>query len=355
MNVEINWKRAESVLDKLLNQYQNNLNPYNEIELPQRKENIPEGIEYGSLSHALYLFFACNYMQGPINSDFAFNQLREVWRHGKEIFNPNQIAEDGFGTFVQRVYWKLVRGELHYNLHNIPKYWAFNAYKLYWYWQSDPRNLLGGLPNFDDLQFRLAHKKGKGSLEIPHGFKGFGPKMTPMLAYFYMDAGITDESSMPPPIDFHLLRIMTQCRLLTIDNPEADRFTDEYKAAARELALTCCEDKDVPMTEFAEALWLWSRDMCSQYPGNKMHQLGEYTGRDTTLVSAQPDWDDKRVREKYKQSCAECPIWEKCELKVWSALYYKKGKIRAEPRDEPESSLIDMGNRSLGTQKKLSF
>jgi len=348
-------ERTHEALNRLVKAYENNEYPYNHVEVPQRAENLPDNIAGGGVDHARYLFFACNFMRGPIASEFALSQLKEVWEFDSRIFEPGQVESDGIVTFMRRVYWTLVHGELHYNLSNIPRIWTFNAHKLHGYWESDPRTLFEEVETYQDLVERIAgSKEEKQSLNTPWGFKGFGKKMVSMLAYFYMDAGIIDDSLIPAPIDFHLLRIITSCEILEFTDPPDNLFVESYLNTARKLVTGYCRKTGISMPKLAEAVWLLSRELCSQYPGNRMHE-GKNRGRNTRLDPVDLRWN-KSQREAFINSCGRCPIRKWCNKRVPSAPYYRWGQlIILGEREEPPENLVDLSHHREAKQGKLSL
>lgn len=354
MEVKTNWNKTDEVFSRLLHAHKHNKYPYNQSRLPQRSENLPSKLKLGSRLHALYLFFACNYMRGPINSNFAFGQLAEAWKVDNDIFDPRVlIANTGLEGARERVHGVLLEAELHYNAEAVSQYWVFNACKLYWHWNADPKMIFTELSDYSAIKKCLiGDTEQKNSLVTSEGFKGFGEKMASMLAYFYIEAGIISESRIPAPIDFHLLRIMTACRLLTVPDERADRFTENYVQAAQRLTVQYCEKNDVSVVSLSEALWILSRELCRLNPGNRMHQ-GENRGRNTDLESVEINWNRKQ-RDRFKQSCMRCPVRSHCELNVPSAIYYRWGKLIATgKRKEPPEKLVNISNYQKSRQGSL--
>ena len=59
--VTINWEKADLVFGRLTHAVRTRSFPFNEVEVPQVKKNIPDSIVWGSYEHALFLFVVCRY------------------------------------------------------------------------------------------------------------------------------------------------------------------------------------------------------------------------------------------------------------------------------------------------------
>ncbi len=87
LTISTDYGRAKEVFGAIYKAYENGSFPFYNVSLPQRKENIPEGMVWGSKEHAIFLFNSCHYMRGRIDSEAAFKGLKKVYEKAPDLFD----------------------------------------------------------------------------------------------------------------------------------------------------------------------------------------------------------------------------------------------------------------------------
>ncbi len=341
--VIINWDLAESVFGTLLQALKEGRYPYNVVKPPQRPENMPNNLVWGSVEHARFLFCVCYYMRGGIESETAILALARLYANKPEIFVPKSFAQllepDNEASKISEL---LAQYGLNYNATHIGRYWIHNFIKLERGWQGNPANLFTGVSGYDEICRRVINKrdKEKGS-QKNHGFYGFREKMVSMIIHFLMDAEIIQPFVFPVPVDFHVLRVLVANELLVVNGSQAgdDLYTNDLQAAARRLTDTYCRQHAVDALRLGDALWLLSGSLCHLHPGNQM-KVGDRNGRQTELTRLRVVWN-KSQTERFLRSCHLCPITGSCRHNIASAPYYVQGKLKIlGPRGVPDQSFL---------------
>lgn len=323
--VTLDYDRADFIFGILYDACENKKHPFENNLLPQRRENIPSSIDWGSRDHALFLFTLCYYMRGQIKSETATLKLKKIWEDNPDYFDPDFLKFSEEETSSKIIEDKLFYNGLGFGSKNIAPQWYKNKLKLANHWQSDPRNLFSGVDSYDSALKVLANK-GTWKAEKPNGFYGFQEKMVSMLIYFYVEAGIIQPLKFPPPVDFHILRVLFSNEVLKVDSfkPGMEFYYNKSADMAREVTSWWLNKYSKDPIVLSSALWLLSRDSCEKSPGNSSSR-GEYNGR-KTKVSTSKSSLGKKIKG-FEVSCFRCPLKDSCKYDIPSAIYYTKGKL----------------------------
>ncbi len=333
MRVIIDRARAERVIGTLMKLYLAREFPYTlpDAQVPQIPENLPPDGFAGTRDHASYLFALCFYMRGGIKSDRAAKAVSALYLHFPEMFRAEYARLLEPAVLVRR----LVENGLGFNAKEISRFWPENFKRLYTSWEGDPRRVFDGVASYEEICFRVRNPKTrrrKTGLHGPTGFLGFQEKMTSMLTYFLLEAGLIEPFLFPLPVDFHVLRLLIAHEIVQVEeNNNGNFFKGPVLEAIREFSVSYSAKHNVDPLHLSEVLWCFSRSMCSKHPGNTTRYIGPRRGRSTKLVPKKITWSI-RLRATFVRTCGQCPIEATCRYNVAAAPYYVQGSaaIRTE-------------------------
>lgn len=211
------------------------------------------------------------------------------------------------------------------------------------HWGGDPRNIFKGINSFEGAVEKLKNR-GNWKVENPNGFYGFREKMVSMLIYFYAHAGIIELFKFPPPIDFHVSRILLSNLVVVVkEYVPGIRFTrEEMSDIGIGVMRKWIYEEDKDPVVFSNALWLLSRDVCDKAPGNYSRVPKVRNGRNTEVTAVTYSMTESRYKTYTRRGCSRCPLRETCELSIPSAPYYINGvlELRGErPRFDAQNTL----------------
>lgn len=331
--------RTKVVFDKMMANYIANGYPYNQtgVEVPHAEKNLPAGLQLLTKEHAVILWISCFWMRGGIKSDTAVKSLTKVYDAHPELFipelvqyeDPNIISKflKGGGLGFQDVSAAL---------------WVENCSRLVEWWGGDPRNIFAGIENYQDpyevLCERICHKKGRKKRQ---GFPGFQKKMVSMITYFFMESGMIPYFDFPLPVDFHVARKVLAHEMITVvDIPKSGNiYNVRVLDAARELSHEYAALHGVSSIELCNAVWLFSREMCSTNP-QTYSTVGKRNGRKTVVTPVPLTWNEGQVKAE-KRSCAMCVVSDTCKYIARPALYYVRGELILEERKTCPVTCLD--------------
>jgi hypothetical protein len=333
--ITIDKTKAEKIFGRLLDAYRSKEYPFDQPEVtpPQIPENLPRSLAQGTREHALFLFALCYWMRGGIESHAATKQLAKLYDFCPELFLPE--AADKIDPGILAVMFQVFG--LGFNAREIGMLWIKNLEILAKHWKNDPRNLFADITTYEEACARI---QNHGS----SGFGGFQEKMVSMITYFYMDAGIIDCWNFPIPVDFHVLRTIFAHEIIVADPSEFNGngfYTKPILATVRKLFYEYCAEHHADPLRLCDAIWLYSRTMCNQHPGNQSSVGGRH-GRKTELWPV-ARWTSAQTRT-YERTCGNCFLSETCQWCVPSAEYYIRGRIilREERDTPPQGSLFPL-------------
>jgi hypothetical protein len=231
-------------------------------------------------------------------------------------------------------------------LTDVKKFWAFDARKLAKEYDGDARNIFSGVSSFDEIAERIQFVPKTG-----RGFMGFQKKMVSMIIYFLRERKLIDLNDfpppVPPPVDFHLMRIMINTQVVVLDDDDdPDDFRYEksspfgYEAIEAYLVRT-----GVDPVVLGDALWLLSGNLCQRSPRNKMP--GKFGTLDKDLIARTSLAKAKELRRHpglfgdgdlphhinpsslgIRTTCGRCPARGYCKSGMPATEYYIRGKFR---------------------------
>jgi len=333
MEIRISHEKAKIVFFRLAEAISKKEYPYDReyARSPHVAENLPTNLVIGGKEHAIFLFCLCYFMRGGIQSDTAVKSLAKLHKNNPEIFDP-PLASSYQSSHISSL---LRRHGLGFNSDEIGSFWISNFRRLEKNWSGDPKKLFEGIATYEKACLRIKNK-GKRCDSRDAGFYGFREKMVSMLAYFLIDSGLIDLFHFPPPVDFHVLRILFANRILTAENRNNGEriYNDRVLECARNLLSDFCQRNQVSPIRSCDSMWHLSRLLCNQHPGNRSI-IGKRDGRKTEINPQPIDCGPSQVWA-FTRSCGSCPLNQSCQLNIPSAHYYIKGEIhirgsRAQP------------------------
>lgn len=396
-------RQAKIVFGALLERLRARGIPYNSALVPQTASFTPINLKKGSREHALFLFMLCLWMRGGVESDVAARFLKNMHEGDSEFFNPDRYLDpDDTATQKQiaEVTEVLKKYQLGQRVEENAVGWVYNMRKLARFWKGDPRMLMNDKPKFNTLTKRIIGKTGgkKGeprfkNEEKPQGFMYFREKMVAMIAYFLMDAKLVPMFYTPVPVDFHVLRLLTTNQILRVKGKDVmetigiDFMCTATLKEARMVTEWYCRKHKVSPIALTDALWLLSRSLCRNNPGNsgyvmddgrksRVKEAREKAGKkawegmslgsvfhrmdssdyDPPSESSESDtpkgrkryqglkWDEHTLWKsrsrinRFERTCAMCPVRSHCKFNISAGAYYVSGnllpeRLRLEPPD----------------------
>ena len=325
----------------------------------------------------------CLWMRGGVESDTASRFLKEMYEKEPEAFIPEKYW--GFGPEltkkqVAQVTETLQRYRLGQRVEENAPGWVYNMRKIAMFWRGDPRELMKDKPRFKVLALRIIGETGKDGAFInednPNGFRFFREKMTAMIAYFLMDAGLVPMFYSPVPVDFHVLRLLVSNSIIRVRDKSVEEtvginfMKEKVLALAREVTEWYSRKYRVSPVALCDALWLLSRNLCRFNPGNsgyvaddrrksalkiarnprddhpalegismngngELASLDENTGltgrkRYLGLKRDKNDLLKPSMISRLKESCGICPLVDSCKYNISSGAYYTAGMLLPE-------------------------
>lgn len=302
---------AYTILDILVDSYQKQQPPYNEVVLPQnyKPDSLQSGGEYfSSPQHAMFFWNMCSYMQGGVKTEQAFKKMTEIFNENPEFFDC-QLLSQLEPSYVSSKLEKYRLGRQH----AVADHWVKNAKILLDKHGGDPRNIFYDVNNYEDCVKRI---KKNGEV----GFNGFREKMTSMILYFYMNEGLIDNMNFPVPVDFHALRVTLATEIITVE-PKSFYHGQDVDDSLRVLFNNYLEERDACPLDLTNAIWLLSSNLCSK-------SLGNYPSDSNRGIEFRSYDKEKRdVSKNWIESCGKCVVKNLCRYYISSGPYYDKGAI----------------------------
>jgi len=380
-------KQAKLIFDLLIERLAQKGPPYNTAHVPQADQFLPVNLEKGSLQHAIFLFMLCLWMRAGTESDTASNFLKEMYEAEPELFAPSFYHDKGredTDRLIKLVEEKLNQYRLGNRVEENAPAWVYNMRKLDRFWNGDPRKLMDDKPKFKVLVKRIMGKTTrKGvffyNIDKAEGFMYFREKMVAMIAYFLMDARLVPMFYMPVPVDFHVIRLLTALLIIRVRGmspKEAIGINFAKKLSmdlAREITEWYCRTYQISPLALCDSLWLLSRTLCRNNPGNSGYVLDaqrketldkkkvekkkdkesffSYFGDIFSESSEEPSLGTKEVKgrkryqglkweetdlldhrkvRRFEKACGHCPVNKKCVYNISAGAYYVGGELLPE-------------------------
>jgi hypothetical protein len=336
METRINYDRAAQVLSVIYKNYESKSYPFNlpRANPPQIPENMPKRLKAGSVDHANFLFCLCYYMRGGIESDVACRRLSALYDDRPSLFDPvvaRAIMPDEFMPILKDI-------GLTYKGKDVCRFWPENANRLHKQYNGNPVRIFEGVDSYEEACHRIIRN---GDPE--KGFFGFREKMVSMIIYYLMDAKFLSPFAFPVPVDIHVSRISIAHELVTAEGiRDENHFVKEVLDKIREMFMWFIAKHNADPLVLTNAVWLWSRLMCRNNPGNGSTISEKREGRKTKVDAHRLLWTSRQVK-MWKKSCGSCDIRETCCHNIAAAEYHIQGRIACRsPREDPSNLLFSV-------------
>jgi hypothetical protein len=211
-------------------------------------------------------------------------------------------------------------------------------------WDGKASNIFKGLTTYEEALRRIRNKRTKKDLnkaalidDRGQGFMGFQPKMVSMLIYFIDWEGLLEVSFIyPTPADFHNFRFGLAVRGIVIyPQPLHLRTSEKLSKVWRDLTVRYLEARKGKVTpvELADAIWLFSLEMCGNSPLTVYHERIDKNGRgmfaaEDLIHDSVPNFLAPNFRKRLQRTCLSCPLNDMCELAIPAAPYYQRREGR---------------------------
>lgn len=290
--------RAKQIFPRLIEAYETKeLSWLKSGRLPQERF-LPSSIVPGSYQHRCFLWFIAPLMRGSINSDFVFSKIAVLYQKEPLLFLPAAIA-DGFSTGEIEVLLKEVGIE--YLVEEFAESWKRNGENLMDF-DGEPLKVFEGAIRYRDVWDVLI---GDGPEKR---FSGWGEKIVSLLILWFEEAGFISPLFGPPPVDFHVIRVLVATAILQLQGLGIGGRIARGKVIQVALSFLeeVCEKNKFLTSALDGAMWLLSRNGC-------------------------------RVQPK---RCHWCPIEGFCSFFIPYYGRREKGKLRLLPRRRPRQLFL---------------
>ena len=341
MEVIVNWERVKFVFDTLIAAWEKKDFPYN---LPKAKppqdENMPKTLERGGLREALKYFYDCLYMRQDM-SDTGMGLLSRLYDDHSWLFYPPAMLK----LKAEEVEEYLKQYGRAFHAKENARYWVENTRRLVEHWGGDPRNIYASGDYWEIC--KKVGRETKGYEDI--GFFGFKRKMTSMLAYYLVQAGLIPDGEYAIPVDIQVCKTVFGHEFFTFigDWPNGHLGHEWLFDLVRCISLQYLKSTGKSFVALSNALWIFARTLCKRYPGNRTRRGGG-KGRNIILIPEPIDsrsWTHAKTRS-VDRSCRICPIRSTCVYEVPQAENKHHGRIitRRKRITPPQGDLIfDLG------------
>jgi hypothetical protein len=375
VTIRTNQARFDQVAWILVNKVRSNEFPFNIMWLPQNA--TPDEFKKDPLVLSRAIFFANMFMRGQVQSNYIYGQAMKLLMAHPELMDPAFMSQEWVD--VQYVFDR-VAPFIKYRLFEMPRLILDAFRRLQEDWGGDPRKLIEGIEDSDELSGTNSHELHLRMVNIEsipkkrrherqgRGIIGVRPKIANLFAYFMRALQLMEHAKTTEvAFDFHAERIFTVTGAIILGGTDPVRFEDVTRIGSK-MAETFCLNHNVPTNELADGFWWFSKAMCARAPGNRTlgrskrpdHNKSQRHTIDykpqprvkVTLKFYQPDWSKQRDVRAYELSCGKCALEHLCTLNLSSGFYGEEGTLRTQPRTKPLPHLFGHGNLHHQTSGK---
>lgn len=337
MRVTADYRRGKEVCVAIDDLYKRKGYPFSKPDaLPPQKRFLPETIKT-DLDLACFHFFICHYLRGGVRSAIVIKNLARMFTDHPEVFDPFFVMN----LKREQMVLMLQKYRLGFYRDN-SKFWIENARRLVECWDGDPRKIYEKIEAYNE-PYKEACRRICNDYK-GNGFLGFQEKLCSMLTCFLMIENLIAWFIFPPPVDSHAIRffIGTGAIKLSLTKPGfvPSKVIKKVAGLIRELTHQICEETGINPAQLNEAVWLFSRHMCSRTPSARTEKSGR-RAHGTPVEYLDVNWGKWNHRRAYKESCGCCPeIIEKgCCFTMALSESYNQRRYTLRRREKPPMGL----------------
>jgi hypothetical protein len=318
MEIEVDRDRAVEVLGVLRELRRQKYYPFDRSVLPQTL--TPASIQNNRPLHSSFLFYACHYMRGGIESEQVFRALFVIHAKYPWMFEPGVVAEKSHEEIKA-----VLKNHIGWDAETASKYWWLNSQLLVKHWGGEVLNVIRGLHSYEEGKRRIRNKRSEELYSLDStefGFYGFQEKMVSMIIYFWDWAGLLEKKFLyAPPVDFHHCRLMLGLEIVKVSNLNRGglRYVEKLQEPIRNLLLWYCRRYKADPKEIADVLWLHSKDLCGISPVTTTWEDKENPFEFDIATRAQIL---KGQKKKIIQTCGVCAVRHFCNYAIPAGPYY---------------------------------
>ncbi|MBI3305247.1 hypothetical protein HYZ80_02930 [Candidatus Parcubacteria bacterium] len=291
---------AETLIQEIVRRFREKVGVFRNL-VPPQHQWLPKWLLDDGRKFACWHFFNAGGERGGRDSDTNFRWKLELLKQFPDLFLPEAVVADWNPTKIVRAFGEVGRsitngsrvgetdaGVLALNRESQAQAWIVNATILHQYYGGDPRTLLYGTADWLGFITKVHHNPNRRVHFLGMRWKIWAlflvwmrefDELHPRLGLWPVPKYLT-----PIPVDIHILRLFSQWDVLpkewwgTVQDPTRKRFPEFLHAVecfrlddwrVNEIMLfilRLMERCGLDAVSVANALWLYSRSMCSRHP-----------------------------------------------------------------------------------------
>lgn len=315
-------QRIRARLDELMAAHRAKKYPFTPAAMisPCDEDQLPPSLPRGGVDEANYYVAMCNYMLGAADSITMAQMLSGLYENYHDRLFDWSAAASLKPASVCRV---LQDTGLNFRATRVAEAWVENAQRINRRYLGDIRNafvLADG--NWEHLYEELVRTRPQD------GLVGFQAKMASMLAFYLMKRQLVDYFTVPPQVDFHVLRVFWATEMIVPcdDNgkPLQSIVNQEIIAYANAIR-RCLVRYEIETGQnwlyLSEALWTQSRALCKLSPSNSVKKSVDLEAGYEEIWQEPIQWTPTQ-RARYRKGCGRCAIEPSCKNAIPSGFYY---------------------------------
>lgn len=235
------------------------------------ENQIPEGVDFLSREHALFLFYTV-VNDYSMKSSRLYTQAKALFSERCELFDPFYIVSEFSGPGDELIEATGRQLGTRYPKETA-KRWYLNSVKLIAEFDGDPRKLYQSSSEAPKLMKNIT------------AFRGYGPKIGGILLRAIIGLGFAKATGLEEvlvPVDIHDSRISFLTGILRVEDESKDEKVNYYAYACKvqKIFLDTCNSLGIEWLDMDRALWLIGsrgcvNKRCVACPLNDICQIGK--------------------------------------------------------------------------------
>lgn len=147
-------------------------------------------------------------------------------------------------------------------------YWPQVAETLYREFNGDPLEIFRRFPTIADF---IRFKRGRRRKMKKDPFPGIGPKIASLMTMFYDELGLMSMPEDAMPVDVHLQRFALETGIIRYEGTKK-LYNELVEHYSRRMYCDICNENAWPHVDFSHATWFLSKRLCSSCHRKKIAQ-----------------------------------------------------------------------------------